>query len=58
MHFYIWCDLAPQIVEFSAKLRLCGSKTLLEGAAMWEEFSRAEPQRLFGSPLTIRAIAA
>jgi hypothetical protein len=58
MHFYIWCDLVPQIAEYSAKLCLCDSKTILDGAAKWEEFSRAEPRRLFESPLTIRAIAA
>jgi hypothetical protein len=60
MLFYIWCDLAPQIVEYSAKLHLCGGKTLLENTAKREEFSRSEARRLFGSstPLTIRAIAA
>jgi len=39
---------------------MCSGKTLLENAAKREEFSRAEPRRLFESltPLTIRAIAA
>src|SRR5580704_7357610 len=36
--FYIWCDLAPQTVEYSAKLSVCGSKTLLDGAAKRKEF--------------------
>jgi hypothetical protein len=60
MLFYIWCDLAPQIAEYSTNLGVCGSKTLLGGEAKREEFSRAEPRRLFASltPLTIDAIAA
>jgi hypothetical protein len=60
MLFYIWCDFAPQIAEYSSKLCMCGGKTLLKNTAKREEFSRAEPRQLFRSStrLTIRAVAA
>src|SRR5271167_2852688 len=47
--FYIWCNLAPQIAEYSAKLRMYGSKSLLEGEAKREEIGRVEPPQSFGA---------
>jgi hypothetical protein len=49
MTFYIWCHLALQIAEYSAKTDMYGSRSLLNGGTKQEEIGRVEPLRLFGA---------
>src|ERR1700722_16235966 len=47
--FYIWCNLAPQIAEYSTKPDVYGSRSLLEGEAKREEIGRVEPPQSLGA---------
>src|SRR5579862_1623262 len=60
MTFYIWCDLAPQIAEYSAKVGVYGSGSLLDSVVKRGRNRSCRTAAVIRkrTPLTIRAIAA